>query len=44
MNFYILSHSTDENDNNEYIDNNKKCYIGCMPNYTYGDYVYIYKK
>ena len=40
MNFYILSHSTDENDTNEYIEFSKKCCIGCMPSYTYGDYVY----
>ena len=44
MNFYIQSHSTDENDKNESIEFPRKYYIGCMPYYNYGDYVYINNK
>ena len=28
----------------EYIEFSEKCFIGCMPYYTYGDYVYIINK
>ena len=41
MNFYIWSHSTDESDKEEYMEFSKKCCIGCMPGYTYSDYVYF---
>ena len=44
MNFYILSHSTDENNKNEYIEFSKQCFIECMTYYTYGCYVYINNK
>ena len=37
MNFYIWSHSTDECDTEEYMKFTEKCFIGCMPDYTYGD-------
>ena len=41
MNFYIWSHATDESDTEEYMEFSKKCCIGCMPDYIYGDYFYI---
>ena len=41
MDFYIRSHSTDEYDTKEYMEFSKKCCIGCMTAYTYGDYVYF---
>ena len=37
MNLYILSHSTDESDAEEYMELKKYC-IGCMADYNYGDY------
>ena len=41
MNFCILLHSTDEYDKEEYMEFSRKCCIGCMPDYTYGYYVYF---
>ena len=38
MNLYILSYSTDESDTEEYMEL-KKCCIGCMVDYTFGDYI-----
>ena len=31
---------TDENNKNEYIEFQFFC-VGCMPSYTYGEYVYL---
>ena len=41
INSYIWSHSTDESDKEQYMELSKKCCIGCMPGYNYGDYVYF---
>ena len=41
MNFYTWSHSTYESNKEEYMEFSRKCYIGCMPDYTYDDYVYF---
>ena len=43
MNFCIWSYSTYEYDTEEYMEISKKCCIGCMPDYTYGDCVYFNK-
>ena len=41
MNLYIWSHSADESDKEEYIKISRKCCIECMPDYTYGGYIYL---
>ena len=41
MNFYIWSHSKNDSDTKEYMAFSKKCCIGYIPDYTYGDYVYF---
>ena len=40
-NFYILSHSTDESDKEEYMELSENNYICFMPAYTYGDCVFL---
>ena len=32
---------TDESDKEEYMEFSRNCCIDCMPDYTYGDYVYF---
>ena len=41
MNFYNLSHLTDESNIEEYMKLSRKYSIGCMPDYTHGEYVYF---
>ena len=41
MNFYILSHSINEYDKEEYMELSIKCCIGCIPAYPYGEYVHF---
>ena len=41
MHLYIWLHSIDKSDTEEYMEFSRKCCIGCMEAYTYGDCVYF---
>ena len=38
---YIWLNSTDEYYKEEFIENSTTCCIGCIPDYTFGDYFYF---